>query len=41
VAKLVVQLGGAATVLEPQELADMVRDSARRTLALYVRPRNA
>jgi len=41
VAKLVLQLGGAATVLEPRELADMVRDSARRTLALYGRRHNA
>jgi proteasome accessory factor C len=37
VAKLILRLGGEATVLEPKELADMVRDAARRTLALYKR----
>jgi proteasome accessory factor C len=35
VAKLILRLGGEATVLGPSELADMVRDTARRTLALY------
>ncbi|HYT78891.1 MAG TPA: WYL domain-containing protein [Actinomycetota bacterium] len=38
VAKLILRLGGEATVLGPGELADMVRDTARRTLALYRRP---
>jgi len=37
VAKLILRLGGEASVLEPRELADMVRDTARRTLALYKR----
>lgn len=37
VAKLILRLGGEATVLEPKELADMVRDTAQRTLALYKR----
>lgn len=35
VAKLILRLGGEATVLGPDELAEMVRDTARRTLALY------
>jgi proteasome accessory factor C len=35
VAKLVLRLGGAATVLEPQELRQMVRLAASDTLALY------
>jgi proteasome accessory factor C len=34
-AKLILRLGGEATVLAPDELAEMVRDTARRTLALY------
>jgi len=38
VAKLILRLGGEATVLGPGELAEMVRDTARRTLALYGRP---
>ena len=38
VAKLILRLGGEATVLGPGELAEMVRDTARRTLALYKRP---
>jgi proteasome accessory factor C len=37
VAKLILRLGGEATVLGPDELAGMVRDTARRTLALYRR----
>ncbi|MDP9342888.1 MAG: WYL domain-containing protein [Actinomycetota bacterium] len=35
VAKLVVRLGGEATVVEPAALRDNVRDVARRALALY------
>jgi proteasome accessory factor C len=35
VAKLVVRLGGEATVLEPEDLREEVREVARRTLALY------
>ena len=35
VAKLILRLGGGAKVLEPQQLADMVREAAERTLALY------
>jgi proteasome accessory factor C len=38
VAKLILRLGGEATVLGPTELVDMVRDTARRTLALYRPP---
>jgi len=38
VAKLILRLGGEAAVLGPAELADMVRDTAQRTLALYARP---
>jgi proteasome accessory factor C len=38
-AKLVLRLGGEAAVLDPPELAEMVRDTARRTLALYGRKR--
>ncbi len=38
VAKLILRLGGEATVLGPEELAEMVRDTAQRTLALYRRP---
>jgi proteasome accessory factor C len=34
-AKLILRLGGEAVVLGPDELAEMVRDTARRTLALY------
>jgi len=34
-AKLVLRLGGEARVLEPPELAEMVRETARQTLALY------
>jgi proteasome accessory factor C len=34
-AKLILRLGGEASVLGPDELAEMVRDTARRTLALY------
>jgi proteasome accessory factor C len=37
VAKLVLRLGGEATVLDPPELVEMVRDEARRTLDLYRR----
>jgi proteasome accessory factor C len=37
VAKLILRLGGEATVVRPPELAEMVRDTARRTLALYRR----
>jgi proteasome accessory factor C len=37
VAKLILRLGGEATVLGPDELAAMVRATARRTLALYRR----
>jgi proteasome accessory factor C len=36
-AKLVLRLGGEARVLEPRQLAEMVRDTARQTLALYRR----
>jgi proteasome accessory factor C len=39
VAKLILRLGGEATVIEPSELAGMVADTARRTLALYRRER--
>ena len=35
VAKLVLRLGGEATVLEPPELADLARRTAEETLALY------
>jgi proteasome accessory factor C len=35
VAKLVLQLGGEATVLDPPELVEMVAETARRTKALY------
>ena len=35
--KLVLRLGGEATVLEPPELARMVRDTAAKTLSLYRR----
>jgi proteasome accessory factor C len=41
VAKLVLRLGGEASVLEPRELADLVRDTAGRTLARYRRARRA
>jgi proteasome accessory factor C len=37
VAKLVLRLGGEARVVEPLELADMVEDTARQTLAHYRR----
>jgi proteasome accessory factor C len=37
VAKLVLRLGGEATVLEPPELADLVRETARQTLRRYRR----
>jgi proteasome accessory factor C len=37
VAKLILRLGGEATVLQPAELAAMVADEARSTLALYRR----
>jgi proteasome accessory factor C len=37
VAKLILRLGGEATVLGPDELAEMVRDTAQRTLSLYRR----
>jgi proteasome accessory factor C len=37
VAKLVLRLGGQATVLEPPQLAEMVRETARATLAHYER----
>jgi proteasome accessory factor C len=37
VAKLILRLGGAARVIEPPELAGMVAETARRTLALYRR----
>jgi proteasome accessory factor C len=37
VAKLILRLGGEAAVVGPPELAEMVRDTARRTLALYRR----
>jgi proteasome accessory factor C len=37
VAKLILRLGGEAAVLGPPELGEMVRDAARRTLALYRR----
>lgn len=37
VAKLILRLGGEATVSGPREVAEMVRDTARRTLALYRR----
>jgi proteasome accessory factor C len=36
-AKLVLRLGGEARVLDPPELTDVVRDTARNTLALYRR----
>jgi proteasome accessory factor C len=36
-AKLVLRLGGEARVLDPPELTDVVRDTARSTLALYRR----
>jgi len=36
-AKLILRLGGEATVLEPPELSAMVADTARRTLSLYRR----
>jgi proteasome accessory factor C len=37
VAKLLLRLGGEATVIEPPELAAAVAESARRTLSLYRR----
>jgi proteasome accessory factor C len=37
VAKLVLRLGGSARVIEPRQLADMVGETARETLALYRR----
>jgi proteasome accessory factor C len=37
IAKLILRLGGEATVLEPPELARMVTEEARRTLSLYRR----
>ncbi len=37
VAKLVLRLGGAASVLGPHELSEEVREVARRTLAQYRR----
>jgi proteasome accessory factor C len=37
VAKLILRLGGEAKVLEPPELADMVAETAARTLELYRR----
>jgi proteasome accessory factor C len=37
VAKLILRLGGEAKVLEPPELADMVAETAARTLELYQR----
>lgn len=37
VANLVLRLGGEARILEPPELAELVRDTARRTLARYRR----
>jgi proteasome accessory factor C len=37
VAKLVLRLGGAARVLYPPELAEMVLDTAKQTLSLYRR----
>jgi proteasome accessory factor C len=33
--RLVLRLGGHATLVEPADLADAVRDRARRALALY------
>lgn len=36
-AKLVLRLGGEATVLDPPELAEMVRQTAEQTLSLYRR----
>src|SRR3989454_76132 len=36
-AKLILRLGGEATVLEPPELSAMVADTGRRTLSLYRR----
>jgi proteasome accessory factor C len=39
VAKLVLRLGGEARVLDPPELADMVRRAALSALSLYPRPR--
>lgn len=36
-AKLVLRLGGEARVLDPPELTEVVRDTARNTLALYRR----
>jgi proteasome accessory factor C len=38
VARLILRLGGEATVLHPPELAGMVAGEARRTLELYRRP---
>jgi proteasome accessory factor C len=38
-AKLVLRLGGEATVLDPPELGEMVRETAEQTLALYRRKR--
>ena len=38
--KLILRLGGEAKVLEPPELAEMVHDAAKRTLALYQPPAN-
>ena len=35
VARLVLRLGGEATVLDPPELSSLVRETAERTLALY------
>lgn len=40
VARLILRLGGEATVLEPAELAGMVAEEARRTLGLY-RPKSS
>ncbi|HEX8100655.1 MAG TPA: WYL domain-containing protein [Actinomycetota bacterium] len=38
VTKLILRLGGSATVIEPPELAEMVRDAAAQTLEVYERP---
>ena len=37
-AKLILRLGGEARVLEPPELAGMVKEAAQATLSLYSRP---